>query len=476
MADLSYESFKQGKLKKVKSSNDLSYSTFLANKKKQEEVDVEKVSRTEQGLPVSVKDDRAKPTGVGGFIRSAIMPVADLASNVLGGTDLSNKYLGKVKGLGKIDITKSPLQKENLQTVKRAALTGLELGSYATGGSAVVGAGKNVVKQTVKEFIKTSGKQLAKEGAITSGIGSIGYQGREGKINPLIVARDIGIGVVAAPLLGAGINKLIGKKITKEIPKVTNPVINKVDEVATNSLSKSKVGIKNNTVNFLKENPQEITKIEVKLREVDGKIVVEDGRHTLEAAKETGITPIFKDVTSEYAGKKSSMIDSIITQKQPKVQISEQIVTKDIETFTKDIPEGLDYGTFKEWSTQVRNLDENEIINVAMGGEKTIQNTIPKNAYLSIAKNIAEETGDIKLAQRLAMSNVSSKSGQELVSSKLATSNNIVDSLRDIKITMMKKKGITPDKFVAEEKVLIKSIQKKFKEVTDDIIQSLICK
>lgn len=445
MADLSYDSYLNSNKKTKKSSATLSYDTYL----QKQNIITQKQELIKQGLPVSVKDNRVAPTTVGNFIRGALMPVADVGVNLLNTGRLiigkeekpiiKNNYLGDIKGLGKVDITKSPLSKENLKVIGKSVATGLELGSYASGGGAVIGTGKNVVKQGVKEFLKTSGKQLAKEGALTSALGSIGYQGREGKVDPLVVARDTAIGTVAAPLLGAGFNKLLGKNATKVVESIPENMPN--SNIINKGLNKVEIS----------ETPK-IDPIQTKIPQIENTSVLKE--------------QIFPK------------------QNKTQIEIPEEIIKKDTQTMSNQI-EGFDEGTFKQWSSDIRNLDIEEIKRVALGGEKTIQNTIPKNAYLSIAKNIANETKDIKLAQELATSNVSSKGGQELVASKLAVGDNIVDDLVDIKKSILKRKGMSIDKLATEEQVLLTKIKSKVKEMTDtiptkqefeDIINSLICK
>lgn len=482
--DLSYEAFKKGKLKVNKSKNDLSYSTFLANKEKQKQVDTEKQERVSQGLPVSVRDNRATPTIGGNIIRGAVKPFADVASNLLGGADLSNKYLGKVEGLGKIDITKSPLQKDNLKTIKKSAFTGLEIGSYASGGGAVIGAGKNAVKQTAKEFLKTGGKQLVKEGALTGGLGSVGYQGREGKINPLTVLRDTAIGGVAAPLLGAGFNKLLGKSAPKVASKVDD-IEKSVVQVVDNKTGK--LEYKTIPKGQLKQFDDLIdnTQSGIAGKEIDGKIYHLTAK-TPKQMEERGFinsgVAKLDDIPKEQIPVKQ--VGSEIPTQQVAKQIEPEKITKDISSMADEI-EGFDSGTFKQWSSDIRSLDMDEVTRVALGGKKTVENTIPANAYLSVAKNIANETGDLDLAQRLATSNVKSKTAQGLVASKLTTSDNIVDDLIEIKQARMKKSGISTERFEKESIELMNKLKSKIKEITDtmptkeefdNIINSLICK
>jgi len=293
-----------------------------------EKVNTQKEVLKSKGLPISTRSDRAEPTVIGGLIRDSIKPFANIASNIIQAgqllttgkyskNPLSNDYLGKVEGLGQADLSKMPFEKNNLKTIIKSVGTGAEIASYLGAGGAAKDVTTNIFKQPLKQFIKSEGINLAKEGAIQGLSYSLGTQGQEfadtGK--PLSLTKtltDTAISSVLTPIIGAGVNKLFGKKLVKEGEKVINPIINKVDEIAQNSLSKSTTSIKEGTVNYLKENPSEIANKEVRLREVDGNIVIEDGIDTLEAAKQTGITPVFKDVTSEYTGKQSKKIQNLI--------------------------------------------------------------------------------------------------------------------------------------------------------------------
>lgn len=202
--------------------------------------------------------------------------------------------------------------------------------------------------------------------------------------------------------------------------------------------------------------------------------------------------PIKEEVPTQKIGQ--DIPSAKITPEQPKVEGEiptqksqdpnwEYYKEKDADSMG-DI-EGFDRGTFKQWSSDIRSLDMDEVTRVALGGKKTVENTIPANAYLSVAKNIANETGDLDLAQRLATSNVKSKTAQGLVASKLTSSDNIVDDLIEIKQARMKKSGISIERFEKESMELMNKLKSKIKEITDtvptkeefdNIINSLICK
>jgi hypothetical protein len=89
--------------------------------------------------------------------------------------------------------------------------------------------------------------------------------------------------------------------------------LNKLSQAAENSLKNNPSGVRDKTLKFLRENPDQIKQGEVRLREIEGgRIVIEDGRHRLQAGAERGILPKIVDVTSEYTGKPSTKIKGII--------------------------------------------------------------------------------------------------------------------------------------------------------------------
>lgn len=647
-------------------------SNSLLNKVKSE-----KLLRQEQGLPVSVRDDRAEPTVAGSLIRGMIKPFANVATNivqagqVLGTGEateapLSNSYLGKVEGLGKVDITKMPWEKENLKVIAKSAGTGAEIASYLGAGGAAKGVVTNIFAQPLKQFVKTQGVNLLKEGATQGLAYSLGTQSQEWAddgtpFSLKQILTDTALSTVLTPVAGFGLNKLFGRRLpsilkdkninnllkeknwgiitgtreavtSKEFPQafmhpynvrknkelynelvakygkknvvelpsskydgteqgvsyfvknlpekdamamgkkygqesvLTNKgfvssdgtwiqkatgditvgkeagekiayselptgqkfsmgiaedrtqrminelpgnapkpvpaVVSKVNNAVDNSLAKKAVGIKQGTVDYLKQNPQEIAGREVRLREVDGKVVIEDGRHTLQAATEQGVTPKFVDVTSEYTGKPSKKIQELLKEEkpkkvsktipveevqptQPKVEVSSKSMADDVEEMSNYI-EGFDEGQLKQFSSDIRSLPREEIRSVGLGGEKTIQNTIPKSAYYATLKNIAKETNDVELSQMLANSPVRSKSGQSLVALQISDKDNLVDDLIEIKKARAKQVGVSDTRYESEATNLFNKIKARIEtmkkqiptiqEVEDIISNKLICK
>ncbi len=155
-----------------------------------------------------------------------LVQAADIATGGKGEvTPFSGKFLGEVSGLGRIDITKSPLEKENLRSLKKSVGVGTEIAATIAGGGATKDILGNIIKPTIK--------QLAKEGAILSGTYALGnsIEQNMGLVDTAKnVAINTGAGAVLGPVIGKtmeGVGKLFGKKapavieetLTKEATK-----------------------------------------------------------------------------------------------------------------------------------------------------------------------------------------------------------------------------------------------------------------
>jgi hypothetical protein len=88
--------------------------------------------------------------------------------------------------------------------------------------------------------------------------------------------------------------------------------LDSLSDTARNSLKVDRTGVREKSLDFLRKNPEEVTKGEVRLRELDdGTIHIEDGRHRLEVARETGAVPNIVDVTPAYTGRPSQKVAQI---------------------------------------------------------------------------------------------------------------------------------------------------------------------
>lgn len=567
---LSYSEFK----KKEKTGNTIvSYSSFLEKKKEKDRlanVPAEKAQRIEQGLPTSVFSSRAEPNIVESIVQAPLRLGADVLTNVenslraVAGKEkikvVKNKWLGDIKGLGEIDINKSPFDKENLKVILNSASTGAELASYLTAGgvakdtvAGLTARGVLASKNTFAEWVVKQFPKLAKEGFIQGLAYTAGSQGREyvaTGTKPSLgqAVTDVALSTVGSVAIPAVLQKTFGtsgKKILtareteraiadarilgRKVPDVATKFDNvpkpsagnildnnfnpkseintpdiKVNEGAVgltpevkprNALelratrAATKEDFINNEVSFLTRTKQKVTDKAVKEanKAWDNMHPKPEFPKTYSVPRKTAPTPAPTPTTTkpfltakEFAEQKSGITSTTSpTQTIPKV---ENQILKDVERLADEV-EGFEPGKFIEWSQEIRKLDPEEITNVAMGGKKTIDNNIPANAYLSIAKNLAEESGDIKMVKELASSNVASKTGQGLVASKLTTTGNIVDDLREVVLQKLRNKKLDETKLTQEQNALFKKVKDRLTEFTqttkqevDNIISSLICK
>lgn len=86
----------------------------------------------------------------------------------------------------------------------------------------------------------------------------------------------------------------------------------------------------------------------------------------------------------------------------------------------------------------IASMDQKLVTDIAMGRVAS-PNQVPRNAYLSYLKNIADtmaDKGDESLAIELSKSDVASLAGQELQASQIATRDSLTNVLRDVRLKM----------------------------------------
>lgn len=94
------------------------------------------------------------------------------------------------------------------------------------------------------------------------------------------------------------------QKLVREGAKTSPDVAKFADEIsdlAENSLKNSDNGVRTSSLKALRESSDAAASGEIRLRQVeDGRVVIEDGRHRLEVARETGVLPRIVDVSQDY--------------------------------------------------------------------------------------------------------------------------------------------------------------------------------
>lgn len=191
-----------------------------------------------EGKPVSLKSNQVEPTMGGNLLRSLIKPVADVATSAVNTAQVAlgkketqpftSPYLGKVEGLGKVDVFKSPLAPENLKTIKKSVGTGAELASYLAYGGIGTKVAKGAVskltetaaKDTFKEYVKKALPSLLKEGALTGVAQTGGSQlsenadtGKEFSWKQALT--DVALSTALTPLAALGIQRALGTSSKK---------------------------------------------------------------------------------------------------------------------------------------------------------------------------------------------------------------------------------------------------------------------
>lgn len=131
----------------------------------------------------AIKEQEAQsqePSFLGKVGREVVRPFAEAGTNLAQAADIatggkgevqpfSGDFLGEVSGLGKIDMTKSPLDPENLKTLKKSVKTGIDIGTTIAGGGGTGSVLKTGFKEGVKQGFKTGAKTGSIVGA-TSGL------------------------------------------------------------------------------------------------------------------------------------------------------------------------------------------------------------------------------------------------------------------------------------------------------------------
>lgn len=475
MQDLSYEAFQQGKFKAGKTKLDLSYSTFLANKEKAQVLEQERQQLREQGLPVGTSTRKAGPTTAGGFVRSVAKPVIDVGTNLINAWQIalskketkpfSGDYFGKVEGLGKVDITKSPFEQENLKTIKRSVGTGLELGSYlgyGGAGTSAVKAGvskltETAAKQTFKEYFASQFPNLIKEGALTGAAYTGGTQMKESvetgePFSWKQALTDVGTSTILTPVAALGLRRLFGtsaEKIIKarEVKEIANKLPSEV---------KPEIGLlkRDRALKELQENKKDVLQ---------------------------------ETITSEVSPKKEISNTEVPPTTKQESNFTKEEFENAYNTATRDFePSEWNATTLQEQLSRFKELqqtDPDKLLRLALNSAET--DKLRNNWALSFLENEAQKTGNIELSRQLSYSNVGSKAGGELVGSQFKDKNTLASIMRDIRKSRAKTQGFSEKSMEKEEQTLFAKLKENIasmkdkiptKEEIDNIINDLRCR
>jgi len=197
---------------------------------------------TGQNLLSRLKGEPKEPSFLGKVVRETIRPIANTATNLVNAGQIalgqeetqpfSGEFLGEVPGLGKVDLTKSPLDPENLKTINKSVKAGVDVGLLLAGGG---GAGE-AVKTGIKQGIIQGAKAGAKTGAIIGGTSGASTALEEGATVGSTLENTVtgaASGAVLGGVLGGatgGVSSAISttKKLTSGLTDKGTKIINKI--------------------------------------------------------------------------------------------------------------------------------------------------------------------------------------------------------------------------------------------------------
>lgn len=193
------------------------------------------------------------------------------------------------------------------------------------------------------------------------------------------------------------------KESIKNIPKEEN----KID---INKLTSYEGAPDNAQVEKYKKEIQEGKPIEpiVVMKDTDGKLGIEDGKHRYEAYKQLGYT----EVPYVVKENKSINVEKPIKEEEMKVtkvakDINENLVKEGIKSLPPEEQSKYKSGSYKkdlEGTIELMNTDFEKAKNVAIGKENVPENIrYPQVLFNAIAEH-ARNTGDIELIRKLAKS------------------------------------------------------------------------
>lgn len=182
---------------------------------------------SDESVQNSIKKLEEKQKTFGGkVLRETIRPLANVATNVVNAGQIalgkeetqpfSGDYLGEVKGLGKLDMTKG-FTPENIKVLKDSVKAGVDIGVLLAGGS---GTGA-VAKTGIKEGVIQGAKIGAKTGSIVGGTSGLST-GLDEDATLGSTLKNTAIGTVGGSVVGGAVGGITGAiPSAKTIAKAT---------------------------------------------------------------------------------------------------------------------------------------------------------------------------------------------------------------------------------------------------------------
>jgi hypothetical protein len=401
--------------------------------------------------------------------------------------------------------------------------TGLEIASFIGFGPSVkagFAATEQLVKGVTKAGVQTL-KRSAAEGAFGGFTGNVGSQlqdkaATDKAFNPMETVKATAGGAVLAPainIFSRGLSKAFGKAEKpaaqefdatlssilnngKKAPELVQQVdvgnVSRLSSFADNALEKNQNGVRDKSLQYFRDNPQEIVKLPIKVREVDGKVVIEDGRHRLQAAKEMGIKDLnIEDVTPQYSQVEGQLApkSDIVSTFNPKIsqEIEAEAVAKGFTQKFGDLPE-VQRMDMRQQASDWQNLIDNDYDKAKriLLGQENAPDNLQVGIGLEAVTRKATKEGDWQILRELATNPNAAPTQASLAAQKLkAFDTNVIDSSDPIELMQSLSKarektvGIKNKVVKAEDVKTLKETIKQSapKKITDwnDFINSIEC-
>lgn len=374
--------------------------------------------------------------------------------------------------------------------------TGLEMASFlGFGPSAKAGfqATKELVKGSTKVGVQTLKRSMAEGafGGLTQNIGTqLQDKAATGKaFNPMETVKATAWGAVFAPALNIvsrGLGKMVGGKKTENVLEeaFAKPKLTSEDRYAQ---YRESVGYEPY------RNPDKLPEIKMGAKPKPTTPVIEYGKTSPSTIiPEAKVQPKTQIPTSNMINSPEDVdrvLSGIMRDGKKAPELAEQVAKETVqpnvipeEVFRKadnivdEMPDSNIMTPFErqtniEQIASIMSRPQDDIFNIVKGNMELPDN-IPRDAYLSVAKNIVDETTDPKLKAKLSIEllpyrkEISSKSGQKLQANVIAKKDNIVDILGEIEDTKFKK--LSKDAQLRYSKELedaIQTVQREFESI-----------
>lgn len=234
----------------------------------------------------------------------------------------------------------------------------------------------------------------------------------------------------------------LGSFVYEDLP------VSEITKIVDNSIDKRISGIRERSLNYFLDNPAEITSTPIRIREVDGHLTIEDGRHRLQAAKDLNISNLkVEDVTPRYTGQSSGILDTLKTRSiegtgEKKVRglsagVDATAVENKLTSGFGDLPEYkvMDIKAQAQKALDLIKADYERAKRVALGQETSPQGLHPEAVFTAVEAH-ATKMGDVRtlrdLATRSHLTEAATSMGQRIKLLDERNPDSPVKAIRDV--------------------------------------------